>query len=289
MKVTYKLLSKWYDLIDVIYFTKKGNNPRKAILGQIPKGKVQIVDLCCGTMANSIEIAKNRKEAKVLGIDRSSQMLQIARTKIQRGEYNNVKIRQGNATKTGLPAHSVDIVILGLVLHEMETELAAKILKEAGRLLKEDGTLLVLEWERSNSLWKRLKFLPIAMIEPKPFRTFFPRKKEEYFRKHGYETKRHIACDYSAVYVLQRDGEEYMIEVNHIVKEFVSPKKYPGLKGAIKGLFSREKVVKRAVDDISFSIPEGEIVGYIGSNGAGKSTTIKMMTGILTPSSGIFK
>lgn len=77
-----------------------------------------------------------------------------------------------------------------------------------------------------------------------------------------------------------------MIEVNHIVKEFVSPKKYPGLKGAIKGLFSREKVVKRAVDDISFSIPEGEIVGYIGSNGAGKSTTIKMMTGILTPSSG---
>lgn len=84
----------------------------------------------------------------------------------------------------------------------------------------------------------------------------------------------------------ERESEEYMIEVNHIVKEFVSPKKYPGLKGAIKGLFSREKVVKRAVDDISFSILEGEIVGYIGSNGAGKSTTIKMMTGILTPSSG---
>lgn len=77
-----------------------------------------------------------------------------------------------------------------------------------------------------------------------------------------------------------------MIEVNHIVKEFVSPKKYPGLKGAIKGLFSSEKVVKRAVDDISFSIEEGEIVGYIGSNGAGKSTTIKMMTGILTPTKG---
>lgn len=77
-----------------------------------------------------------------------------------------------------------------------------------------------------------------------------------------------------------------MIEVKHIVKEFVSPKKYPGLKGAIKGLFSNEKVVKRAVDDISFTIQDGEIVGYIGSNGAGKSTTIKMMTGILTPSSG---
>ena len=77
-----------------------------------------------------------------------------------------------------------------------------------------------------------------------------------------------------------------MIQVEHIVKEFVSPKKYPGLKGAIKGLFSSEKVRKMAVDDISFTIDEGEIVGYIGSNGAGKSTTIKMMTGILTPTSG---
>lgn len=77
-----------------------------------------------------------------------------------------------------------------------------------------------------------------------------------------------------------------MIEVRNISKEFVSPKKYPGLKGAIKGLFSSEKVVKKAVEDISFSIQDGEIVGYIGSNGAGKSTTIKMMTGILKPTKG---
>ena len=77
-----------------------------------------------------------------------------------------------------------------------------------------------------------------------------------------------------------------MIELKNVSKEFVSPKKYPGFKGAIKGLFSNEKVRKVAVDDISFSIGKGEIVGYIGSNGAGKSTTIKMMTGILNPTTG---
>ena len=77
-----------------------------------------------------------------------------------------------------------------------------------------------------------------------------------------------------------------MIELKNVSKEFVSPKKYPGFKGAIKGLFSNEKVKKVAVDDISFTINDGEIVGYIGSNGAGKSTTIKMMTGILNPTSG---
>ena len=77
-----------------------------------------------------------------------------------------------------------------------------------------------------------------------------------------------------------------MIEVKHISKDFVTPKKYPELKGAVKGLFSNEKIVKTAVDDISFEIQKGEIVGYIGSNGAGKSTTIKMMTGILSPTRG---
>jgi ABC-2 type transport system ATP-binding protein len=77
-----------------------------------------------------------------------------------------------------------------------------------------------------------------------------------------------------------------MIEVKNLKKEFKMNKKYPGFKGAIKSFFSREYTIKTAVDDISFKIDEGEIVGYIGENGAGKSTTIKMMTGILTPTSG---
>lgn len=86
--------------------------------------------------------------------------------------------------------------------------------------------------------------------------------------------------------IWEKDEGLVMIQVKNVSKEFVSPKKYPGLSGAIKGLFSNEKVSKIAVDDISFEIQKGEIVGYIGSNGAGKSTTIKMMTGILTPSKG---
>lgn len=77
-----------------------------------------------------------------------------------------------------------------------------------------------------------------------------------------------------------------MIEVKNLRKEFRTNKKYPGFKGAIRSFFSREYVVKKAVDDISFTINKGEVVGYIGANGAGKSTTIKIMTGILTPSSG---
>ena len=78
-----------------------------------------------------------------------------------------------------------------------------------------------------------------------------------------------------------------MIRVENLSKEFKINKKYPGFKGAIKSFFTTEYSTKRAVDNISFEINDGEIVGYIGANGAGKSTTIKMMTGILTPTNGI--
>lgn len=77
-----------------------------------------------------------------------------------------------------------------------------------------------------------------------------------------------------------------MIEVKNLKKQFKMSKKYPGFKGAIKSFFSTEYTIKTAVDDINFNIHDGEVVGYIGANGAGKSTTIKMMTGILTPTSG---
>lgn len=77
-----------------------------------------------------------------------------------------------------------------------------------------------------------------------------------------------------------------MIQVQNLRKEFIKYEKEPGLLGMIKAFVNAKKRVIPAVDDVSFTINKGEIVGYIGANGAGKSTTIKMLTGILTPTSG---
>ena len=77
-----------------------------------------------------------------------------------------------------------------------------------------------------------------------------------------------------------------IISVNNLSKTFKKPIRGEGLRGMIKTLFSRKYEEVRAVDGISFDIDEGEIVGYIGANGAGKSTTIKMMCGILHPTEG---
>lgn len=77
-----------------------------------------------------------------------------------------------------------------------------------------------------------------------------------------------------------------MIHLENLTKEFKFRKIEPGLIGSVKGLFTRQTETKTAVNNISFDINQGEIVGYIGANGAGKSTTIKMMTGILVPTRG---
>jgi ABC-2 type transport system ATP-binding protein len=85
------------------------------------------------------------------------------------------------------------------------------------------------------------------------------------------------------------DKDTYMIEAHGLTKTFKTYKKGKGLRGTIKTLFKREVVEIPAVKSVSFGIKRGEIIGYIGANGAGKSTTIKMMTGILTPSDGYVK
>ena len=77
-----------------------------------------------------------------------------------------------------------------------------------------------------------------------------------------------------------------MIELQNICKQYRIAKREPGLRNAFKALLKRDYTTVDALRDISFSISDGEMVGYIGPNGAGKSTTIKIMCGVLTPDSG---
>lgn len=77
-----------------------------------------------------------------------------------------------------------------------------------------------------------------------------------------------------------------LIKVDNLSRSFSYYKKETGLKGSIRNMFKREKLVKEAVKNISFQIDEGEIVGFLGPNGAGKTTTLKMLSGILYPTSG---
>ncbi|MCI9147668.1 MAG: ATP-binding cassette domain-containing protein [Hungatella sp.] len=77
-----------------------------------------------------------------------------------------------------------------------------------------------------------------------------------------------------------------MIRMKNICKSYHVAKRSGGFKQACRTLFRREYETIRALDHVSFTIGDGEMVGYIGPNGAGKSSTIKILSGILTPDSG---
>src|SRR5580698_6228430 len=77
-----------------------------------------------------------------------------------------------------------------------------------------------------------------------------------------------------------------MIEVQNLTRVFRTYKKKPGFWGGVKGLFNRTYDETAAAKDVSFSIAEGEFVGFLGPNGAGKTTTLKMLSGLIFPTSG---
>jgi len=77
-----------------------------------------------------------------------------------------------------------------------------------------------------------------------------------------------------------------VIEVSHLKKYFQVHLKEPGLLGSIRSLINRKYYDVKAIDDISFSIDEGELIGFIGPNGAGKTTTLKVLSGLLYPTGG---
>lgn len=77
-----------------------------------------------------------------------------------------------------------------------------------------------------------------------------------------------------------------VISVSHLSKFYKVHQKEPGLLGSLKSLVTRKYYDAKAVSDISFSIEEGELIGFIGPNGAGKTTTLKCLSGLLYPTQG---
>lgn len=74
-----------------------------------------------------------------------------------------------------------------------------------------------------------------------------------------------------------------MIEVRGVGKTFLIKKKGHGYLGA---LFSSRFETLQALRDVSFDVARGETVGIVGPNGAGKTTLIKLLVGLIQPSSG---
>lgn len=77
-----------------------------------------------------------------------------------------------------------------------------------------------------------------------------------------------------------------IITLDNVSKSYKYYKKERGFVGSLKSFVHRQTLFAEAVKDISFSIEQGELIGFLGPNGAGKTTTLKMLSGLLHPTSG---
>ena len=202
-KLFYKVMSGFYALLDVIYFRKYETSPRKVVFDTIGK-KDNVLDLCTGTATNAIAIAKKNPNAKIVGVDLSKDMLVVARNKVNKENLANVRLYRMDATQMNFKDESFDKVLLSLVLHETDEELAKKIIKEAMRVMKPDGELVVTEWERSDNFIRKILFIPIEILEPKPYKTFVTKDHKKYFKEFGLEQVECKHCDYSKVMRLKK-------------------------------------------------------------------------------------
>ena len=200
----YKMISKVYDLLDVIYFSNYEKSPRKVVFESIDE-QDKILDLCTGTATSAINIAKAKTNIKIVGVDLSKDMLKVAKDKVKRAGIRNIKLYQMDATQLKFKSNSFDKVLLSLILHELDEELANKIIMEAKRVLKDNGEIIITEWEPSQQLSKKILFAPLHYLEPKSYRKFIKKDLYSYFERHGLKIQQYEHCDYTKVLVLKKE------------------------------------------------------------------------------------
>ena len=211
-KYMYKIMSPSYDILDKTFFRnnerKDGRNPREVLAELIPNEKIMVLDMCCGTGSNGINVAIKNPNVTVVELGRSKSMLLKARQKVNSLGLRNVKIICRDATDTGLKDELFDYIIIGLALHECNPDLWNGILSEAHRLLKKDGHLIILDWERQKGISNKIKFAPMYITEtictPKYFREYFNSDKEVFFSRFGFKAEKNIRCKYTFVMSLKK-------------------------------------------------------------------------------------
>lgn len=225
-KYMYKVMSPGYDILDRTFLRdngkRDGRNPRDVLAELIPDEKCKVLDMCCGTGSNGIGVAIKNPKTSVVELDRSKSMLKKARQKVNSLGLKNVKIICRDATDTGLRGELFDYVIIGLALHECNPDLWKGILSEAHRLLKKDGHLIILDWERQITFGDKLRFAPMYITEaictPKHFREYFNSDKEVFFSRYGFKAEKNIRCKYTFVMRLKKDepklDESYLAQTH---------------------------------------------------------------------------
>jgi demethylmenaquinone methyltransferase/2-methoxy-6-polyprenyl-1,4-benzoquinol methylase len=184
----YGAIAGIYDVLDVALFRPPARNPRMGLARALPPEIRSVIDLCTGTGASSLAIAKSDEARRVVGVDLSTNMLGIASRKAKKAKVRNIELRRMDATATDFPSASFDAVTTSLSLHELPLGLRDRLMREMRRLVADHGRLYIIEWERPRRGLARSMFGIFPMlVEPRGFREFLSLDWEDFLSKYGFE------------------------------------------------------------------------------------------------------
>ena len=199
MTVSYTLISKFYGLLDIIFFKNNPYNPRNMILNKIPNDNKKLLEIAVGTAMNSILIAKNRPKINIVGIDLSEEMLKIAENNIKKNGIQNIELVKMDGGNMVFEDETFDYIIISLLLHELKECVANKLLKECIKILKQNGKIFILEWEKPKIFIQKILFFIIGLLEPKEYKIFMKKDLNRYFEKNDFKINEIEYGDYSKV------------------------------------------------------------------------------------------
>ncbi len=148
----YNFMIKW------CFFPLGGEeNCRNELLSDIKfSEREKILEMCCGTGGATRAIAERAGDkSQIFGIDLSSSQLKVA---AKRREFKSVRLIEGDVARTSFPDCSFDKVFIPHALHEMRRDDRLEVLREARRVLKENGSIIVLELDEPKSRLLRIFF-----------------------------------------------------------------------------------------------------------------------------------
>jgi demethylmenaquinone methyltransferase/2-methoxy-6-polyprenyl-1,4-benzoquinol methylase len=209
MGISYKLISKFYGLLDKVYFKNNDNNPRFILSKKIQNNVSKLLEIAIGTAENSILLAKQNPNINIVGIDLSMEMLKIAQNRIYNENINNIELKKMDAMNIEFDDQTFDYIVISLLLHEISENNANIILSECLKVLKNNGKLYIIEWEEPNSIIQKILFSIIKFMEPfanKEFKTFMKKDLKIYFLKNGFQVKSIEHGDYSKVIELVKSA-----------------------------------------------------------------------------------
>ena len=201
IKMKFFLLSFFYDIFDLVFIFNQKQNPRKILSTIIPNNDIQILDLCTGTANSSIELAKKNNNNQIFGIDLSQDMINVANRKTIKLNLSNIKLNQMNALKLVFNDKKFDIVTTSFALHEMEKDMMNKVLKEMHRVLKDDGKIYIIDYNKQNGIKRILLWIFTRIFEPKHIKDFLNYNWKDIFNENGFRFENIISCLFSKIII----------------------------------------------------------------------------------------